>query len=245
MTYAVTKNSLKALNVFYLVVAIILIAVAGAAKGMAKLSSAAIAGGVIACGVFLLIISVIGFIGAHKHHQVLLFVYMIVLGLLFIIQFAISVACLSVSTGQQSELVREAWIQLSPESRADIQDWGNCCGFNNASGPYYQNGDSFPASYLGPAANKLVPVKLCPCVDGSAPNKTNSCSDSLDWTEGAGATTHTPNGPTCIGKLEADLDKAFKAAGGVGLFFSFTELVGIIAAARFRSSLKQQNNNYA
>ncbi|KJE95049.1 hypothetical protein CAOG_08898 [Capsaspora owczarzaki ATCC 30864] len=247
MTYAVTKNSLKALNVFYLVVSIILIAVAGAAKGMAKLSSAAVAGGVIACGVFLLLVSVLGFIGAHKHHQVMLFIYMIVLALIFIIQFSVSVACLSVTGGQQRDLVREAWIQLSADSRADIQNWGTCCGFDAPTGAYY-NGTVFTANYLGPSENVHTnPHQRCPCSDGSNSAATGNlvCHDDGSGTEGtpgSGYPTRGPKGKGCMAKLEDDLDKGFKAAGGVGLFFSFTELIGIVAAARFRTSLKQEAN---
>jgi len=38
-----------------------------------QVTSIAIIGGIIACGVFLFILSLLGLIGAAKHHQVLLF----------------------------------------------------------------------------------------------------------------------------------------------------------------------------
>lgn len=240
MAYNVTKNSLKALNVFYFIVSIIIIAVAGAAKGMAKVSSPAVAGGVIACGVFLLLVSVLGFVGAHKHHQVLLFIYMIVLALIFIIEFSVSIACLAVSTSQQNDLVKTAWQQLDAVSRVDLQNWGTCCGLEIATGYYYTHENS-SSSYTGPAADSSVnPPVLCPCTDG-----TTSCGDALNATSAILATsTHTGNGPTCLSKLADSLDKGFKAAGGVGLFFSFTEIIGILAAWKFRNGLKQGGNNY-
>lgn len=54
-------------------VAFLLIGIGAAAKASAFVTSVAVTGGIIACGVFLLLIAVIGLIGAVKHHQVLLF----------------------------------------------------------------------------------------------------------------------------------------------------------------------------
>jgi len=54
-------------------VGFILIGVATYAKAASVVTSLPIIGGIVACGVFLLIISIMGLIGAVKHHQVLLF----------------------------------------------------------------------------------------------------------------------------------------------------------------------------
>ena len=54
-------------------VAFILIGVAGYGKAVAIITNISIMGGIIACGVFLLIVAIIGLAGAIKHHQVLLF----------------------------------------------------------------------------------------------------------------------------------------------------------------------------
>ena len=64
-----------------------------------------IIGGITASGVFLLFISVVGLIGAMKHHQVLLFFYMVVLFLIFIIQFSCSCAALSVNEKDQKHII--------------------------------------------------------------------------------------------------------------------------------------------
>ena len=45
-------------------------AVAGAAKYAAIVTSLKIVSGIIACGVFLLIIAMVGLVAATKHHQV-------------------------------------------------------------------------------------------------------------------------------------------------------------------------------
>lgn len=51
----------------------VLIGVAVYAKASAKITSLPILGGVIACGVFLLLVAVLGVVGAVRHSQVILF----------------------------------------------------------------------------------------------------------------------------------------------------------------------------
>ena len=54
-------------------IALVLIGVAVYAKASAKITSLPILGGVIACGVFLLLVAVLGVVGAVRHSQVILF----------------------------------------------------------------------------------------------------------------------------------------------------------------------------
>lgn len=54
-------------------VGLLLIGVAAWGKGFGLVSSIHIIGGVIAVGVFLLLIAIVGLIGAMHHHQVMLF----------------------------------------------------------------------------------------------------------------------------------------------------------------------------
>ena len=60
-------------------VGFILIGVATYAKAASVVTSLPIIGGIVACGVFLLMIAVMGLVGAIKHHQVLLFFVIIYL----------------------------------------------------------------------------------------------------------------------------------------------------------------------
>jgi tetraspanin-13/31 len=87
-------------------VAFILIFAATIGKISAYVTSETVIGGIVACGVFLLLVSILGLIGAVKHHQVLLFFYMVILFLLFIVQFSVAIACLAVTDKQQVELLR-------------------------------------------------------------------------------------------------------------------------------------------
>ena len=51
-------------------VSVVLIAVAGAARYTAVVTSLSVVAGIIVCGSFLLIISIVGLVAASKHHQV-------------------------------------------------------------------------------------------------------------------------------------------------------------------------------
>jgi len=54
-------------------VAVTLIAAAAYGKAVAIIATVSVLGGIIACGVFLLLIAIVGLIGAIRHHQVILF----------------------------------------------------------------------------------------------------------------------------------------------------------------------------
>ena len=87
---------------------------AAAAKGASYVTTIAILGGIIAVGVFLLLLSILGVIAAYKNKRGLVFLvcrmhhmrvrsrsqYMVLLSLLFIIQFSVSIAVLAFNTSQ-------------------------------------------------------------------------------------------------------------------------------------------------
>lgn len=190
-----SKNALVALNILYILVGFILIGVATYGKTTSLVTSLPIIGGIVACGVFLLMISIMGLIGAVKHHQVLLFFYMVVLFLLFIIQFSIACACLAVDQDTQINLAEEGWKHSNNQTKMEVQNVFQCCGFKNATA------DGLP----------------CP----------TSCS--------------IPQCPTCMEKLEKVINQGFRASGGIGLFFSFTEILGFSVAYRFRNMANGMN----
>ena len=68
--FTCSKNTLVGLNVIYVMVSFLMIGVAVHGKTSGLVTSLPIVGGITACGIFLLIISVIGLIGAVRHHQV-------------------------------------------------------------------------------------------------------------------------------------------------------------------------------
>uniref|UniRef100_T1GS09 Tetraspanin n=1 Tax=Megaselia scalaris TaxID=36166 RepID=T1GS09_MEGSC len=130
-----TRNALISLNTLYIMIGIILIASGIYATTGSIVTSLPIVGGIVGCGVTLIIIAVLGLMGAVKHHQVMLFFYMTLLFLLFLIQFAVATACLSVNSEEQQKLAEHGWRTVTPEIRQKVQNEFLCCGFNGTFAP--------------------------------------------------------------------------------------------------------------
>ncbi|NXS44063.1 TSN31 protein, partial [Balaeniceps rex] len=114
-------------------VGLLLIGVAAWGKGFGIVSSIHLIGGVIAVGVFLLLIAIVGLVGAVHHHQVMLFFYMIILGLVFVFQFGVSCSCLAINRSRQEGLFSSAWSILSNETKTELERRLDCCGLLNRS----------------------------------------------------------------------------------------------------------------
>ncbi|XP_018305502.1 tetraspanin-13 isoform X2 [Mycetomoellerius zeteki] len=208
--FTCSKNALTALNILYIVVAFILIGVAVYGRASALVTNLPIIGGILACGVILFLISILGLIGAVKHHQVLLFFYMLILFLLFLIQFSIACACLAVNTKQQEQLAEQGWRRVGPDLRAKVQTTFNCCGFNSTTDDSGASCDE---------VNKIC----CQSIDPQMPCTSTTC-------------------PPCMHKLQSTIDYAFKLCGSIGLFFSFTEFVGVWLTVRYRNQKDPRAN---
>ncbi|CAL1298541.1 unnamed protein product [Larinioides sclopetarius] len=197
-SFTCSKNALIALNIIYILVSFILIGVAAYSRAASIITNLAIVGGIIACGVFLFLLSLMGLIGAIRHHQVLLFFYMLILFLLFIIQFSIACACLAVTTEQQHQLAMEGWKRAKLNIKIKTQTIFHCYGFENQTYP--------PDNVLG----------------GGVPYQ-NQC-------------------PPCWNILRNAINSSLKICGGIGLFFSFTEFVGVWLTVRYRNQRDPRAN---
>lgn len=114
-------------------VGFLLISVGVYGRTSAIITNLPIVGGILACGVILIIISILGLIGAAKHHQVMLFFYMIILFLLFLIQFSIACSCLAVNADQQKQFAQEGWARVPDSIKEEVQETFICCGFNSTT----------------------------------------------------------------------------------------------------------------
>ncbi|XP_038642563.1 tetraspanin-31 isoform X1 [Scyliorhinus canicula] len=201
--FTCSKNALIALNVVYILVGLLLIGVAAWGKSYGIVSSINIIGGVIAVGVFLLLIAVVGLIGAVSHHQVMLFFYMVILFLVFVIQFGVSCSCLALNRSQQEHLLKLTWNRMSNTTRQDLENQLDCCGFMNDT----ENIAIYTSDY-----------SLC-----KAPCKSTVCK-------------------ICGNVMLTHSGQALRILGGVGLFFSFTEILGVWLAMRFRNQKDPRAN---
>uniref|UniRef100_A0AAZ1XSN8 Tetraspanin 31 n=1 Tax=Oreochromis aureus TaxID=47969 RepID=A0AAZ1XSN8_OREAU len=187
-----------------LLVGLLLIGVAAWGKGYGLVSSIHIIGGVIAVGVFLLLIAVVGLIGAMHHHQVMLFFYMVILFIVFLFQFGVSCSCLAMNRGQQETLLNSTWGMMENKTKEDLETQLNCCGLFNTTDTQQQfNKD----------------LERCPAPCG----KEGGCV-------------------LCGTKMLDHATEALKILGGVGLFFSFTEILGVWLAVRYRNQKDPRAN---
>ncbi|KAH9510426.1 Tetraspanin-13 [Dermatophagoides farinae] len=129
--FTCTKNALKALNLLYIVVSFILIAVATYGKTIVQITDISIIEAIFACGVFLFMLSMLGLVGTAKHNQVMLFFYMVILFILFVAQFSIACACLAFNTNEQRELAGKEWQSSTVENHQQLQRIFDCWGFQS------------------------------------------------------------------------------------------------------------------
>ncbi|XP_061123285.1 tetraspanin-13b isoform X2 [Syngnathus typhle] len=176
-------------------VSLLMIAIAAWGKWFGLVSSFQVVGGVIGVGVFLFFVALAGLIGAVKHHQVLLFFYMIVLFMVFIVQFSVSSACLAINKEQQDHLLEVGW-NNSRSTQKDVEKTLNCCGF------------------------RQVDLNAT-CRAACFPN--HSCLP-------------------CADKIQEHADEVLRFVGGTGLFFSFTEMVGVWLTYRYRNQKDPRAN---
>ena len=217
------KRCLLGINFAYIIAAIILIGVASYAKHANIANTVPIVGGIIACGVFLLFVAVLGLIATLRQSQSLIFYYMIILSIIFILQFFISIACLGVKHETESDLVLSAWDAIdnpnNPGEIHSIEQQFGCCGVNTEGyrrqGSNYADNGTCIGDWCGEINYCISKVNGC-----NEPNKT---ATPLDF-----------GCPTCDQELDKILDKAFNSTGGLGLFFSFCELFAILTAFVYR-----------
>ncbi|XP_018578763.1 tetraspanin-31-A isoform X2 [Anoplophora glabripennis] len=206
--FTCSKNALIALNVLYIIVAFILIGVAVYGRAASLVTNLPIVGGILACGIILILISVLGLLGAVKHHQVMLFFYMVILFLLFLIQFSVACACLGVNREQQDQLAEQGWQRVDNSTRMNVQEVFRCCGF-----------DSKVDTKVPPPSCDDIWPKCCP----NPADTTCKC-------------------PNCMDKLQNTINYAFKLCGWIGLFFSFTEFMGVLLTVRYRNQKDPRAN---
>ncbi|KAM8735419.1 tetraspanin-13-like [Acanthopagrus schlegelii] len=196
--FVCTKNSLCALNILYVLVSLLLIGVAAWGKWFGLVSSIRVVAGVIGVGAFLFLVAIVGLCGALKHHQVLLFFYMMILFAVFVVQFSVSCACLALNKDQQNLLLEVGW-NKSEDTQKDVEKTLDCCGF----------------SYVN--------------YNGSCPAR---CFHD----------TPSPSCNTCSNIIQQYTGEVLRFVGGIGLFFSFTEILGVWLAHRYRNIKDPRSN---
>ncbi|VDL75612.1 unnamed protein product [Nippostrongylus brasiliensis] len=189
--YDFTQKALVSLNFFYVAIGALLILTSAYAKSASIVTSVSVLGGIIAAGVFLIAVAVLGVYGAKHQHQAALFFYMVILSCVFIVQFIVAIVCLgNVSEASLKNLVVTGWLRSDEAVKQDAQKAFNCCG-----------------------------------LDAMDLKRTN-CSNLPCW-------NHCQ---PCLPVIVETTSDNLSRVGLTGLFFSFTELVGVWLAYRFRNT---------
>ncbi|KAF6737868.1 Tetraspanin-13 [Oryzias melastigma] len=196
--FTCTKQCLCAINILYVMVSVLMIAIAAWGKWLGLLSSFQVVGGVIGVGVFLFLVALAGLVGAVKHHQVLLFFYMIILLLVFIVQFSVSSACLAITKEQQDHLLEMGW-NNSDSTQQDVEKSLNCCGFRHVD-----------------------PNSTC----SAACFQNQSCQP-------------------CAETIQDHVGEVLHFVGGIGLFFSLTQILAVWLTHQYRNQRDPRANSSA
>ncbi|CAH8519371.1 unnamed protein product [Heterobilharzia americana] len=212
-----SKYLLIALNLLYLVVSFILVGIAAYARVSIYVTSVHIVGGIIACGVFLFVLAVVGLLGAIRHSQAILFFYIILLFSLFLVQFSVACACLSLSSEYQQVLVETAWKQSSDSVKLTVMKAFQCCGL--------QTPDLPPSDPMSCPPCKLANLSCCNTSEGS---------NSICCQGPEASSKFCPCTTTCWTVIEERLSTGIRVTGATSLFFSVVELLGVWTALRYR-----------
>jgi hypothetical protein len=141
------KIILLATNLVFLIFALVLI-IAGAYALNSKANAFAgqsLPGGIIAVGVFTLLLSALGAVASWKESRFLLSIYFILLLCIVIIMFSIGVAIL-VNKGNSEKYIVDAWNAAPPDLITAAQLDFSCCGLRTTSDSTVQ----CPSKYTGP-----------------------------------------------------------------------------------------------
>lgn len=80
---------------------------------------------------------------------------MVLMLLLFLIQFSVACACLSVGDEQITAAMEYGWSMASNNSRIDVQNYANCCGFNSYKEYFLQGVNGTSSADFSPVCSNV------------------------------------------------------------------------------------------
>ena len=127
------RTVLIAMNFIYIIVSCLLIGVASYETYLNKITSLYAIGLIIVCGILLLFVAMLGIFATIKEHQALLFYYIIILSIIFVVQFFASCACLGVNKEKGTNMMHYAWERVDHcpfDLIHDAEKLLDCCGYD-------------------------------------------------------------------------------------------------------------------
>ncbi|CAF1164642.1 unnamed protein product [Rotaria sordida] len=180
------------------------------------------AGFIIALGVFIIILSVLGFLGAFNNRLGLLQLFIGSLALIILLQFIAAIVGFTLRNKADATLKNKLYSSLTaytPENYEVVTEWDrlqrqwSCCGVDSSE------------DWIQRARLSKVPDSCCLKID---------CQPVTE-----NGTVHFNQG--CYESARNLFFRYSKALGGVSLFFFFVEIAGMVLAIMLLRDLK---NNY-
>lgn len=221
------KYSLFAINLVYLIFAIVLIALgAAAAKDLAgQLSNNTLPDGIIVMGVFLLLVSLFGFFSAWKEWRPGLGIFAAFVLLLAIILIAVSIA-VYVEKNNANYYITTGWTNGGTNVQISVMAAFSCCGLTDPSSVYQYCGiGRYPATGGG-----TVPTPSQCCTSNSTANTTSG---------------YVPNYSAlpCLPILISDFDSYVTPAAGAGIAFSVLMFASLVFIGMLMKGIRLKNLN--
>jgi tetraspanin-13/31 len=243
--FAAIRCCLTLLNVFYIATSLFLIGVVVASRALSYFTSPSILAGLAVCASILFLVAVLGLAGTIKHHQVVLFFYMVLLGVSGIVLFSVSVAALAAPDNYQEDFFTRVWKGLSCHDKTSVQNDFNCCGFDNRSRNIISDGKcEDECDQIGhPSCNTstLTHEHHCCFIDNSSNitdlicNSSATSLSSLFSERNCTRISECSECDPCYTKWKEAVSNIVWVAGSFGLIFSFTQIIGIILSCRYRN----------
>jgi len=170
-------------------------------------------------GIFLFCISIMGLVGAIKHHRLMLLIYSVVLFFIFVFQLAWSWTAMSFPFDEMPTMIKTAWDAAkknNPEVLVKIQRSVNCFGVG-----VYDNFTIYD--------HWRKSVYYHPTVEDYEWYQNRTVTVSVFMEE---------DSYTCFFVLYNDFEKVLVRLGGLGFISSFFDVMGVFIACVLYRSLK-------
>jgi len=226
------KMTLVVANIIFLIFGSVLCGVGAYAtqSTAGALSGETLPQGIIALGVFIILMSFLGCVAAFRENRLFLGVYSALLLVLVLILLILGIGVLAKKDSAEQYMV-DGWCAAPPEVQTDLQSTFSCCGLY-----YFNDSKGYGPNEYGPHNNFAVPAA---CPRSAAENKYKKyaygvlpCPTGMVY----------ENGPACLSILKSDFDSAYQAAGASAIAFSVLMGVFMGGVCLLMSAIKEKKH---
>ena len=219
LSFRLNRFLLAIVNLLYGILAISLFIISTYCYFKPKLLSLGLFLGLIVISLFLLVLSFLGILGAYSHSHVILFFYSLLMLFCFIIQYALSIACLAAAHRDLVRLITLAWNKLDVLMRIHVMEHYQCCALNKDDYVNHWKNYTMRGEKTG---HQAVASHCFPESDIANQNQPFTINQPPQFFE-------------CGLIIEQQIDNYTTWVGNVSLIFSFIEIFGVWLSLNFRN----------